>query len=137
MTDVEVLKSYRAIQLEIIAIQDQLDRAGITGCPQELGAQVYDRVGGATNDKTAASMQLQEGISQRLNEQKDELNRLVMRFDDIVNSVRDPMSRVILRRYYALGEKDEQVAFAIGWSVKSTNRARNEAVEKISVRAVQ
>lgn len=128
MTDVEVLKSYRDILMEIIAIEDQLERAGTTGAPAPLGAIAYDKPGGATNDRTAASMQAQDGIEQLLQARWAELNAIAERFHSIVTGVRNAQWRTILYRYYALGETDEQVAEKMGIGSKAVNRARNEAL---------
>lgn len=128
MTDLEVLKYYSAIQLEIKTISDQLQKAGITGAPGRLGAQRYDRVGGSTNDKTAAATQAQDGLEAALMRKRAELQGIEKRFNAIIDNVAEPLLRVILRRYYALGETDEQIAEVIGKSTKRTNQLRNDAI---------
>lgn len=123
-----MLKYYSAIQLEIKTISDQLQKAGITGAPGRLGAQRYDRVGGSTNDKTAAATQAQDGLEACLVRKKAELQGIEKRFNAIIDNVSEPLLRVILRRYYALGETDEQIAEVIGKSAKRTNQLRNDAI---------
>lgn len=132
MTDFEVLKYYSAIQLEIKTIGEQLQRAGITGAPGKLGAQRYDRIGGSTNDKTAAATQAQDGLEAALMRKRAELQGIEKRFNDIIDNVAEPLLRVILRRYYALGETDEQIAEVIGKSAKRTNQLRNDAIRIVS-----
>lgn len=132
MTDMEVLKFYLATQLEIKTIGDQLRRGGSTGAPGQLGAQRYDRIGGSTNDRTAASMQAQDGLEDALRRKLRELQEVETRFNAIIESVYDPLLRVILRRYYGLGETDEQIAVVIGKSSKRTNQLRNDAIRMVS-----
>ena len=132
MTDFEVLKYYSAIQLEIKTIGEQLQRAGITGAPGKLGAQRYDRIGGSTNDKTAAATQAQDGLEAALMRKRAELQGIEKRFNAIIDNVAEPLLRVILRRYYALGETDEQIAEVIGKSAKRTNQLRNDAIRIVS-----
>ena len=132
MTDFEVLKYYSAIQLEIKTISEQLQRAGITGAPGRLGAQRYDRIGGSTNDKTAAATQAQDGLEAALMRKRAELQGIEKRFNAIIDNVAEPLLRVILRRYYALGETDEQIAEVIGKSAKRTNQLRNDAIRIVS-----
>ena len=127
-----MLKYYSAIQLEIKTIGEQLQRAGITGAPGKLGAQRYDRIGGSTNDKTAAATQAQDGLEAALMRKKAELQGIEKRFNAIIDNVTEPLLRVILRRYYALGETDEQIAEVIGKSAKRTNQLRNDAIRIVS-----
>lgn len=127
-----MLKYYSAIQLEIKTIGEQLQRAGITGAPGKLGAQRYDRIGGSTNDKTAAATQAQDGLEAALMRKRAELQGIEKRFNAIIDNVAEPLLRVILRRYYALGETDEQIAEVIGKSAKRTNQLRNDAIRIVS-----
>lgn len=127
-----MLKYYSAIQLEIKTIGEQLQRAGITGAPGKLGAQRYDRISGSTNDKTAAATQAQDGLEAALMRKRAELQGIEKRFNAIIDNVAEPLLRVILRRYYALGETDEQIAEVIGKSAKRTNQLRNDAIRIVS-----
>lgn len=131
LTDAEVLKYYRDIRKEIVAIEDQFEQAGITGKPAPLGAVAYDKPGGTTNDRTAAAMQAMDGIEQRLYQRRAELEAITVRFHDIIEGMRFPLWRTVCYRYYALGETDEEVAEALVISPKAANRNRNEAINSL------
>lgn len=131
LTDAEVLKYYRDICKEIIAIEDQLEKAGVTGKPAPMGSVAYDRQASSTNDRTAAAMQLQDGIEQRLIQRRADLEAIQMRFHSIIEGMRYSIWRTICYRYYALGETDEQVAEALAINTKAANRVRNEALASL------
>lgn len=131
MTDLQILESYRATCLEMDAIRQQIQRMEISGKPHGMSSQDTSGIGRSTNDKTAAAIQTLDGLEAALEERMQILQKIVARFEKIVASVQMPMGRVVLRRYYGMGETDAQVAAAMGYSERRVNQIRNTAIRHL------
>lgn len=129
MTDLQILESYRATTLEMIAIREQMARTGLTGSPDGIAVQAYD-AHRHTNDRTAAAMQTLDGLDAALQQRMHTLTEIVARFEDILARV-GSLHAVVLRRYYGLGETDAQVGAALGYSERRINQLRNNVITEL------
>ena len=131
MTDLQILEGYRAAVLEMAAIREQISLYGLSGKPCGTNSIRLDGDGCRTNDKTAAIMQILDGLEDALHERMRTLEAFMARFERIIATVRDPMTAVVLRRYYGMGETDAQVGVAMGYSERRVNQLRRGVLTEL------
>lgn len=128
MTAKEILTSCRDAVLELRKLDAQLARCLPTGEPSGVNAQQYDADPPGTNDPTSAAIQLYEGLMA----QRDELAATVSRISksawNILRTVTNPRSLVILNNYYLLGLTDQEIAQAQELARETICRLRHEAL---------
>ena len=132
MTDAEVLTAYRMAVLERLAIERQMDMVTPYGEPWGVNAQRYDSIGRGTNDTVAAALQKADGYAELLREKRRELAAIEGRFEQIMSRVQDGPARVILRRYYGLGDSDAVIAEDLGMSREWVSKQRSRTLKEIS-----
>ena len=136
MTNREVLIRYRYLQSEVESIERTLDRIGTIGGPRPVRSPQLTGMPRGTNDPEAAIIQRSDydDIMQALLDKTTELRGLMMRFELILDRVKDDRERIILRDYYANGMTDEWIAehsFKPSLSQTTVNDIRNSALEKL------
>ncbi len=128
MTAKEILTSCRAAVLDLRKLDDQLVRCLPTGRPSGVKAQQYNADPPGTNDPTAAAIQLYEGLMAQRDELALQVSRISKTACNILRSVKDVRSLVILNNYYLLGLTDHEIALAQEMSREHICRLRHEAL---------
>ena len=124
MTNAEALKTYRALSIELSALEVQIRQAERAGHPRGVLVQRYDATRG-TNDPTAAAMQLLDGLESLAERKRCALEQLRPQIDALLNQITDFRLLVILQRYYLHGDTDEQIAMRLNLSDRYICRLRN------------
>ena len=132
MTAVEILQAYRGAVLERMAIERQIDQCTPLGAPGALQAQRYDRVGRGTNHATAAALQCADGYAERLEAKRRELTQIEAAFEGVLTRAKGWQVRLILRRYYGLGDSDAAIAADLDVSREWVSRLRKTFLREIS-----
>ena len=131
MTAKEILTSCRDIVLELRKLDDQLARCLPTGQPSGVKAQQYDADPPGTNDPTSAAIQLYEGLMAQRDELALQVSRISKSAWNILRTVTNPRSLVILNNYYLLGLTDQEIAQAQELSREHVCRLRHEALDAL------
>lgn len=126
MTNAAFLKTFRDLRKELLVMEQQLERCGVTGRPSGLRTHGYDNMPRGTNDATAAAIQLQEGLEQMVNQQREQISSMEPHFLQLVKRARNFRDRCILNQYYYLGVSDTDLAEPLCLSVRHVNRLRND-----------
>lgn len=135
MTDRQILENYRAIVVEILALENHsafLDKFYIGG-PQPVRAVRLTGMPRGTNDPEMAIMQradYENAITMIENKVKD-LQGLLLQFENIIDSVQDKEDAAILRLYYALAWTDKQIGDKLGYDKTTIWKKRTKAIEMI------
>lgn len=128
MTAKEILQNCRAAVLELRKLDDQLARCLPTGQPSGVKAQQYDAEPPGSNDPTAAAIQLYDGLMAQRDELALQVSSISKTAWDILRSVKDVRSLVILNNYYLLGMTDHVIALAQELARETVCRLRHEAL---------
>jgi len=128
MTAKEILTSCRDAVLELRKLDAQLARCLPTGQPSGVNAQQYDADPPGTNDPTAAAIQLYEGLMAQRDELAIQVSRISKIAWNILRTVTNPRSLVILNNYYLLGLTDQEIAQAQELSRDHVCRLRHKAL---------
>lgn len=124
MTDVEVLKSYRYVMMEMRALDRQMDTLMELSGPRGLTTARIGRIAG-TNEPEARLSQNLAACEEQLKACKRHLNQITARFEAILNSAPDQRTRTILRFYYGNGYTDEHIAYLTGLCERTISRIRS------------
>lgn len=124
MTRKELLTTYRELVIELEELRHQLNRAGTDGRPRGAAASACDRICTGTNDPTAAAIQMMDGLEDMARRKEEELAGLRQPLDELLKSIRDFRTYMVIQHYYVLGRTDEQVARAISMSKSRVNQIR-------------
>ena len=137
MTAKEILTGCRAAVLELRDLEEQLTRCLPTGTPSSVKAQQYDAPPPGTNDPTAAALQLYEGIMAQRDELALQVSRISKTAWDILRTIKEPRSLVILNNYYLLGMTDHDIALAQELARETVCRLRHEALAALDAPAIK
>ena len=85
-------------------------------------------------EQEAACLQHLSELERRMLERRTYLTRLLLRLEELVNTVEDPRVRQILRMYYEQGWCDRQVAEKLSLSPRTVNRLRNAFIRSLQGR---
>ena len=128
MTAKEILTSCREAVLELRKLDTQLARCLPTGQPTGVQAQQYNADPPGTNDPTAAAIQLYEGLMSQRDELALQVSRISKTAWNILRTIKEPRSLVILNNYYLLGMTDHDIALAQELARETVCRLRHEAL---------
>lgn len=128
MTSKEILTSCRDAVLELRKLDAQLARCLPTGQPPGVKAQQYNADPPGTNDPTAAAIQLYEGLMAQRDELALQVSRISKTAWNILRTINEPRSLVILNNYYLLGMTDHDIALAQELARETVCRLRHEAL---------
>ena len=128
MTKKELLTTYRALVIELEELRLQLRRVGSDGRPNGIKAMQLDSLRG-TNDPGAAAMQLADGLEEFAARKVEEIQQLQTQVDELLHSIKDFRTYMVIHRYYVLARTDEQVARAMSISRGRVNQLRLEFLE--------
>lgn len=128
MTAKEILTSCRDAVLELRKLDAQLARCLPTGQPPGVKAQQYNTDPPGTNDPTAAAIQLYEGLMAQRDELALQVSRISKTAWNILRTIKEPRSLVILNNYYLLGMTDHDIALAQELARETVCRLRHEAL---------
>ena len=131
MTAKEILISCRDAVLELRKLDAQLARCLPTGQPPGVKAQQYDAAPPGTNDPTSAAIQLYEGLMAQRDELALQVSRISKTAWNILRSVKDVRSLVILNNYYLLGMTDQEIAQAQELTRVYITQLRHAALESL------
>ena len=128
MTAKEILTSCREAVLELRKLDAQLARCLPTGQPPGVKAQQYNADPPGTNDPTAAAIQLYDGLMAQRDELALQVSRISKTAWNILRTIKEPRSLVILNNYYLLGMTDQEIAQAQELVRETVCRQRHEAL---------
>lgn len=131
MTAKEILTSCRDAVLELRKLDAQLARCLPTGQPTGVKAQQYNADPPGTNDPTAAAIQLYEGLMAQRDELALQVSRISKTAWNILRTIKEPRSLVILNNYYLLGMTDHDIALAQELARETVCRLRHEALDAL------
>lgn len=131
MSALDDLKEYCYALQELRAIEQQIERIGISGAP--VGIRPIGGGAPGTNDHAAAVLQQQDGLEAILEKKRVELEEKVMRGERALEMVTYPRARVILRRFYVLGCSDARIAEELGICKKTVQRVRVAAERELDL----
>ena len=131
MTAKEILTSCRDAVLELRKLNEQLARCLPTGEPSGVNAQQYDADPPGTNDPTAAAIQLYEGLMAQRDELALQVSRISKTAWNILRTIKEPRSLVILNNYYLLGLTDQEIAQAQKLTRVYITQLRHAALESL------
>lgn len=129
MTNAEALRKYRSLHMELCALEIQIQQTERSGCPRGISLQRFDALRG-TNDPTAATMQLLDGLealSLRLQQERD---ALMPQIKNLFDSITDFKLLVIIQRYYLFAETDEQIADILHLNDRYICKKRNAFIRQ-------
>lgn len=133
MTNKELLNEYRNQVLLLLALEQDLERIGVTGAPTGVKTQHFSEVSRNTNDPIAAANQAWDGLLQRRNALmaalSDGRKQAVLR---IINAAKDSRTLMVLVLYYLHGLTDQQIADQILISREQVNKRRNRFVHGLT-----
>lgn len=129
MSDVTLLKEYRAKAIALRELQEQLARCGGTGAPSGARAVRLDRAGRGTNDPAAAATQLADGLEAMAKRQKTELDALWPQVLALTSRIDDVRLYMIVHHYYVLGQTLEQIAMHLYVSPRTVARMKKAYLE--------
>ncbi|MBQ8654389.1 MAG: hypothetical protein IJ507_05560 [Clostridia bacterium] len=124
MTNARMLKDYRMHVLELQEVQEHIRQTERMLNPRGLQAHRADTVRG-TNDPTAATMQLLDGLEALEERIRQEMSQLQPRIDAMLAQVMDFRLLVILRQYYLCGSTDAEIAAVLNLSDRYVCKLRN------------
>lgn len=131
MTDAQALKQYRILIFEMTALQEQIRQAERAGMPRGVLTQRYDAIPG-TNDPSAAARQLLDGLEALAQRKQQEIDALRPQIDNLLNSISDFRTLIILQQYYLNAQTDEQISQLMNLSDRYICRIRNAFVRSLA-----
>jgi len=132
MRDIEVLRAYRCAAKELALLERQMELFGSAGAPAGAKTVRLDAVR-STNHVQAAQLQHYDGLAALLERKRTELEQIALRFETILDGVKSPRLRLILRSYYALGMTDEAIAGEMGMTARRICELRNTFVRSLDM----
>lgn len=127
----DVLEQYRGVVLEMHAIRQQRDKLMPSGAPRGTENQRITGMPRGTNDPVASAYQQADRCTEILTRKMREAQALAEEFERIVERVAAVRDRVIIRRYYALGDTDGQIADDLGLDRRTVCMRRGEIVKNL------
>lgn len=131
MTKQELLTTYRAKVLELEELRYQLRRVGSDGRPSGCRTSQLDSVGRGTNDPSAASMQLAEGLEAFIQRKEAELRRLNTPMEKLLKEIPDARTYMVVQHYYVFAQTDEEIG-----SMLSVSRTRANQIRSVYMRGL-
>lgn len=131
MTTRKFLEYYRSIVQEINSLEIAAARCQCDGAPSEIHSLHIERTP-TTNNRSAASLQLYEGLTAQIKEKRSQLEKMDNRFWSIVHAAPNPQTTMIMAHYYGMGEQDNVIASIVGYTREHVNRLRNEYIKQLA-----
>lgn len=132
MTDVEVLKRYRGLMTEAMALQAHADAVTMIGTPGGSAGQALTGMPRGTNDPLAASLQKAQSYLDRLEITKRKLLDICGRFEQVIARILDDDDRAICRMYYGAGMTDEEIGEKISKERSTVTKRRDAVMEYLN-----
>lgn len=129
MTKKELLNKYRTSVIELEELRRQLSRVGSDGRPTGCSSVQTDRIAIGTNHSAAAALQLADGLESMLLRKEEEQQSMTRDVDQLLKSIHDFRTYMVIQHYYILAKTDEQVARSISMSRGRVNQIRREFLE--------
>ena len=135
MTKREVLENYRALVIDIHMMEQRLSfLSKYIGGPKPVRGVQLTGMPHGTNDPEAAIIQQKDtdsDILDKIEQRMDETRRLTIRFENILEEIKEIRLRNIIQAYYGLGYSEEKTAKEVGLSQSTVNRLRKEYIDKL------
>lgn len=131
MNNGSFLMDYREARRQLRVLEDQFDRSIVTGQPAGVGSCRTDGTPRGTNHRTAAAMQLADGLEAHCQSLRLELESMEPRFQQLLRDAWGMRERSILRQYYAQGQTDMQIAECLGISERHVCRLRHQMIARM------
>ena len=132
LNNMDILEKCRAAVLELRALDDQLTRCLPSGRPDGIKVPQYDAHLPGTNNQTAASLQLYEGLMAQRESRALKLSHLSKAAWGCIKAAGQPRAMVILSNYYQLGMTDAEIAQAQGVTRETISRLRRRALNSLN-----
>ena len=119
MSSKEYLRQYRYIKMQLESLRESCEMAYslLVSCGIDPSNEHLSGSGG--NAQERALVRYLE-YKDKLEKKCDELMTLKKEIEAVIEAVREPVLRVLLRKYYIDGRNWEQTSEAIGYSVRWT-----------------
>lgn len=124
MNKKELLTTYRTKVLELSELRSQLNRAGTDGRPGGCRTMPWEQRSQGTNNPHAAAMQLMEGLETLTSRKEAELQKLAVPMNNLLDSITDCRTYLIVQHYYMHAMTDEQISRMMYISRTRANQIR-------------
>mgnify|MGYP004662501727 FL=1 len=130
--DKRTLKSYLSLCREIEILRQEraeLLNSGL-GAANNDGLPHGSRVSNPTADIAARAASIAAELSQKLNECID----LRLQIEQAVNALNEPRERELMRRRYIEGQRWEQVAYEMNYTLRHVTRLHGRILQRMRVK---
>lgn len=131
MTKRELLTTYRSKVIELEELRYQLKRVGTDGRPVGCRTGNAWEAHRSTNNRDSAAIQLAEGLEAMARKKEDDLNVLAKPMEHLLSEIPDCRTYLVIQRYYAYAETDEQVARSMSISRVRANQIRHSYLNSL------
>lgn len=127
-----LLRQYRSLKQEQQAVAEMIKHLRVPNGPGIVHANSTNGIPRGTNDKTAAVMQVWNGLEERMMRIDTCIQRVACQCEDAIQGLDDPLDRAIARRYFLIGQTQEEVADVISKDASTVRRRLHRIKNKLN-----